>query len=184
MNHRVIRLSPLAALPVVVAVVLTLSACSAGEQSSPQASASTPPSASGQTSASVSSPTLPSTVSDPAPPATTSQTRTATTTKTVPIPNRAVITVTGQVEQGVEQGCLLLGNTAPADYLLLGGERAKLVVGTWVRVTGTVERTMASMCQQGIPLRVTSVEVITKPGVTIPLPSVRPQTFNPPAPQR
>lgn len=67
------------------------------------------------------------------------------------------ITVTGAVEGGVEMNCLLLKTTATT-YLLIGGDRSKLVVGRRVTVRGRVEQGLISTCQQGTPLRVSDIQ--------------------------
>jgi hypothetical protein len=63
------------------------------------------------------------------------------------------VTVTGTVAEGVEPGCLLLDG-----YLLVGGDRSQLPPGARVVVTGRVDRSLLSTCQQGIPLVVASIE--------------------------
>jgi Protein of unknown function (DUF5818) len=68
------------------------------------------------------------------------------------------VTVTGTVSQGVEPGCLLLDADGGPSYLLVGGERAELRPGRRVAVTGRVDRSLLSTCQQGEPLVVTSIE--------------------------
>ena len=59
-----------------------------------------------------------------------------------------VVTVAGTVTEGVESGCKMLQK-----YVLLG---ADVSAGDRVRVTGQVVD-VATTCQQGIPLQVTSV---------------------------
>jgi hypothetical protein len=68
------------------------------------------------------------------------------------------VTVTGTVSQGVEPGCLLLDAGGGTRYLLVGGERAELRPGRRLAVTGRVDRSLLSTCQQGEPLVVTSIE--------------------------
>jgi Protein of unknown function (DUF5818) len=68
------------------------------------------------------------------------------------------VTVAGTVSQGVEPGCLLLDAEGGTRYLLVGGERAELRPGRRVAVTGRVDRSLLSTCQQGEPLVVTSIE--------------------------
>lgn len=66
------------------------------------------------------------------------------------------ITVTGQVEDGVEPGCLLL--RAPDQlYLLIGGDRARLAAGGRLAVRGVPDPGALSTCQQGTPLKVLAV---------------------------
>ncbi|MET7397695.1 hypothetical protein ABZS66_29830 [Dactylosporangium sp. NPDC005572] len=67
------------------------------------------------------------------------------------------ITVTGEVKDGVEAGCVLL-STADKTYLLLGGDRSKYRGGTRLTVTGVLQPGMASTCQQGTPLQVVSIK--------------------------
>jgi hypothetical protein len=72
---------------------------------------------------------------------------------TGPAPAAGEVTVTGTVGEGVEANCLVLDG-----YLLVGGDRSKLLSGGRVTVTGRVDRRLLSTCQQGVPLVVTSVE--------------------------
>jgi Protein of unknown function (DUF5818) len=67
-------------------------------------------------------------------------------------------TVTGTVRAGVEPGCLLLEDQAGGRFLLVGGDRDKLAPGHRVAVTGRVDRSLLSTCQQGEPLVVASIE--------------------------
>ena len=87
-------------------------------------------------------------------PATTPPTPTTEPPPTTgPPPTAGEVTVTGTVGAGVEPGCLLLDG-----YLLVGGDRSKLQPGARVAVTGRVDRSLLSTCQQGIPLVVASIE--------------------------
>lgn len=75
---------------------------------------------------------------------------------TVPGPSTSgrPVTVTGVPEAGVEAGCLLL-----RPYLLVGGDdatRALLASGRQVTVTGHLDPTQMSYCQQGTILVVDS----------------------------
>ncbi|GAA2625479.1 hypothetical protein GCM10010399_66140 [Dactylosporangium fulvum] len=72
-------------------------------------------------------------------------------------PTAGAITVTGQVRDGVEPGCVLLA-VGDKSYLLLGGDRAKLRSGTTLTVTGVPQPNMLSTCQQGTPLQVVSIK--------------------------
>jgi hypothetical protein len=83
-------------------------------------------------------------------------------TPALPIPGRpgkpspggassGTTTVTGTVATGVEPNCVLLNG-----YLLLGGPRELFTAGALVTVSGRVEPTMMTTCQQGIPLVVES----------------------------
>jgi Protein of unknown function (DUF5818) len=77
---------------------------------------------------------------------------------TVPARPVGPVTVTGTVSRGVEAGCLLLDAEGGTRYLLVGGERAQLRPGRRVAVTGRVDRSLLSTCQQGEPLVVASIE--------------------------
>lgn len=73
-----------------------------------------------------------------------------------------MITIRGTVEEGVEAGCLLLQG-----YLLVTNDesnRALLASGRRVEVTGYVDESIVSYCQQGTPLVVTGVRPIAAPG--------------------
>jgi hypothetical protein len=91
---------------------------------------------------------------------TTTPTTTATPTTMVAPPTRPAgkVTVTGTVTAGVEPGCLLLDAGAGGPYLLVGGDRSELSPGRRVAVTGRVDRSLLSTCQQGEPLVVASIE--------------------------
>jgi hypothetical protein len=91
---------------------------------------------------------------EPGPPATLPDTPPTTT----PDPPSGELTVTGTVSEGVEPGCLLLDADQGNRYLLVGGLRDELRPGARVRVTGRVDRQLLSVCQQGEPLVVASVE--------------------------
>jgi hypothetical protein len=92
-------------------------------------------------------------------PATTTATTAPTTppASVTPTPPSGDVTVTGTVTAGVEGNCLLL-DAPGGPYLLVGGDRAKLRPGARVAVTGRVDRDLLSICQQGVPLVVASVE--------------------------
>ena len=79
-------------------------------------------------------------------------------TPTEPTRSGGPVTVVGTVAPGVEPGCLLLEGEAGGSFLLVGGERAELRPGRRVAVTGRVDRSLLSTCQQGEPLVVTSIE--------------------------
>jgi hypothetical protein len=91
---------------------------------------------------------------------TTTPTTTATPTTMVAPPTRPAgkVTVTGTVTAGVEPGCLLLDAGAGGPYLLVGGDRSELSPGRRVAVTGRVDHSLLSTCQQGEPLVVASIE--------------------------
>ena len=73
----------------------------------------------------------------------------------IPVGSPKAVTVDGVIEAGVEPGCKILtaGNTR---FLLLGANDAP--TGVPVRVEGTLQPGVLSTCQQGTPLRVTSVK--------------------------
>ncbi len=73
----------------------------------------------------------------------------------IPVGSPKAVTIDGVIEAGVEPGCKVLtaGNTK---YLILGGNDVPL--GVPVRVEGTLQPGVLSTCQQGTPLRVTSVK--------------------------
>jgi hypothetical protein len=63
------------------------------------------------------------------------------------------LTLTGQVEPGVEHNCLIL-KTGGKTYLLLGGDPAVVYEGAHVRVTGRLAPDVMSYCMQGTPFQV------------------------------
>lgn len=73
----------------------------------------------------------------------------------IPVGSPKAVTIDGVIEAGVEPGCkvLVAGNTK---YLILGGDDVPM--GVPVRVEGTLQPGVLSTCQQGTPLRVTSVK--------------------------
>jgi hypothetical protein len=73
----------------------------------------------------------------------------------IPVGSPKAVTIDGVIEAGVEPGCKVLtaGNTR---YLILGG--GDVPMGVPVRVEGTLQPGVLSTCQQGTPLRVTSVK--------------------------
>jgi hypothetical protein len=68
------------------------------------------------------------------------------------------VTLTGDLQQGVEGGCVLL-RTPDRLYQLIGGDRSKMQGSraTHVVVTGKVATGMMTTCQQGTPFRVTEM---------------------------
>jgi hypothetical protein len=77
--------------------------------------------------------------------------------RTEPTRTGGPVRVVGTVAEGVEPGCLLLEAEAGGSFLLVGGVRAQLRPGRRVTVTGRVDRSLLSTCQQGEPLVVTSI---------------------------
>jgi hypothetical protein len=84
---------------------------------------------------------------------------TPTTAPAEPTRSGGPVTVVGTVAEGVEPGCLLLQAERGGSFLLVGGERAELRPGRRVAVTGRVDRSLLSTCQQGEPLVVASIAV-------------------------
>lgn len=86
--------------------------------------------------------------------------------------------VVGTVKDGVEPRCLLVG-----PYVLTGteslpqAEQDLLTTGATVAVTGTVDPGMASYCQQGTLLTVTSVHAVRPMG---PGPKATPTVYSTP----
>jgi len=64
------------------------------------------------------------------------------------------MTLTGQVEAGVEHGCLILKQGGKT-YLLVGGDPAVVKAGAQVRVTGRINPNLMSYCMQGTAFQVT-----------------------------
>jgi hypothetical protein len=73
----------------------------------------------------------------------------------IPVGRPRAVTIDGVIEAGVEPGCKVL-TAGSARYLILGGGDAPM--GVPVRVEGTLQPGVLSTCQQGTPLRVTSVK--------------------------
>ena len=63
-------------------------------------------------------------------------------------------TVVGQVEPGVEPGCLILRDTT-GTYELLGGDPTIVYAGSNVSLTGHVVTGVMSHCMQGKPFQIT-----------------------------
>jgi len=63
------------------------------------------------------------------------------------------LTLSGQVEPGVEAGCLIM-KTGGKTYLLLGGDPAVVRAGAQVRVTGRLVTNIRTYCMQGTPFQV------------------------------
>jgi hypothetical protein len=74
-----------------------------------------------------------------------------------PRPAAPTVTLVGEVQAGVEAGCLLLAvDGGGGSWLLLGGDRSVLRPGARVRVTGSEAHGIATTCQQGRPFQVRS----------------------------
>jgi len=96
-----------------------------------------------------------------APPSIASPSPSASPSTAPPVPSSSVpvatVTITGEVKDGVEPGCVLL-NTGTVSYLLIGGDRSALVSGKRLTVVGVPQPGMMSTCQQGTPFRVVSIQ--------------------------
>jgi hypothetical protein len=74
-----------------------------------------------------------------------------------PSPSGPTVTLVGEVQAGVEAGCLVLqAEQGGGSWLLLGGDRSVLRPGARVEVTGSEARDIATTCQQGRPFTVRS----------------------------
>ena len=73
----------------------------------------------------------------------------------IPVGSPKAVTIDGVIEAGVEPGCKVL-TAGSTKYLILGG--GDVPMGVPVRVEGTLQPGVLSTCQQGTPLRVTSVK--------------------------
>jgi predicted small secreted protein len=73
----------------------------------------------------------------------------------IPVGSPRAVTIDGVIEAGVEPGCKVL-TAGSTSFLLLGGGDVPL--GVPVRVEGTLQPGVLSTCQQGTPLRVTTVK--------------------------
>lgn len=73
------------------------------------------------------------------------------------------VTVTGRVQAGVEARCHLLPSPGRSPYLLIGGDPAVIRPGAHVVVRGRPDPGAVTTCMQGIPLRVSSAQLV-EPG--------------------
>jgi hypothetical protein len=70
------------------------------------------------------------------------------------------ITLRGVIQDGVEPGCHLIRVDGGGLYLLLGGDVSNVRPGGRVEVVGVPKPLLATTCQQGTPLQVTSIRAI------------------------
>jgi hypothetical protein len=73
---------------------------------------------------------------------------------TDPKPPGTEKTLRGTVVAGVEANCVLLSADDGRSYLLLGGDRALIMGGGRIEVTGLVQPDLMTTCQQGVPFTV------------------------------
>lgn len=66
-------------------------------------------------------------------------------------------TLHGQVEAGVEHGCLIM-QASGGTYLLMGGDPKIVYAGATVTVTGHLVTGVMSYCMQGRPFQVTHAQ--------------------------
>ena len=76
-----------------------------------------------------------------------------------PAPSQLEQTIIGQVEAGVERGCLILRDTTGI-YQLLGGDPTVVYAGANVSLTGHVVTGVMSYCMQGKPFQVTEAHAL------------------------
>jgi hypothetical protein len=70
------------------------------------------------------------------------------------------VTIRGQVEEGVEAGCMLLKADDGKAYLLVGGDRALISGGARLEVVGELKPGLMTTCQQGTPFEVAQLRRI------------------------
>jgi hypothetical protein len=75
-------------------------------------------------------------------------------------PSKGSLTVRGEVEEGVEPGCMVLKADDGKTYLLVGGDRPLITGGGRLEVTGQLEPGLMTTCQQGTPFQVAQVRRI------------------------
>jgi hypothetical protein len=73
-------------------------------------------------------------------------------------PDKADITLSGQVEAGVEVNCLILRSGGKV-YQLMGGDQNVIKAGNNVTVRGHVATGVMSYCMQGEPFQVTEARL-------------------------
>lgn len=72
-----------------------------------------------------------------------------------PSDKAGTMTLTGLVEAGVENGCLIM-RTGGKTYLLVGGDKTVVKPGAQLQVTGRLAPDLKSYCMQGIAFQVTA----------------------------
>jgi hypothetical protein len=72
-----------------------------------------------------------------------------------PSDKAGTMTLTGLVEAGVENGCLIM-RTDGKTYLLVGGDKTVVRAGARLQVTGRLVPDLKSYCMQGTPFQVTA----------------------------
>jgi hypothetical protein len=72
-----------------------------------------------------------------------------------PTDKAGTMTMTGLVEAGVENGCLIM-RTDGKVYLLVGGDKTVVKAGARVQVTGRLVPDLKSYCMQGTAFQVTA----------------------------
>lgn len=70
------------------------------------------------------------------------------------------MTIRGQVQEGVEPGCMLLKSDNGTSYLLVGGDRAVISAGGRLEVVGQPQPGLMTTCQQGTPFEVAELRRI------------------------
>jgi hypothetical protein len=128
-------------------LIAVLAGCAAGSTGSGTAS-SGGPSPSGAVTATAPPSAAPATSAAPTP-------TTPAPRPTAGGPTGGELTLTGQVEQGAEPGCLIL-RSGGRTYELMTGDRTVVRAGAQVVVTGHVVTGMMSHCMQGQLFQVTS----------------------------
>lgn len=83
----------------------------------------------------------------------------------LPAGTPGTVVVTGTVQSGVENGCLILKGADGKTYELVGQPRP--AVGATVTIEGTVAADMVSICMQGTPLVIASLRS-GSPGTSTP----------------
>jgi hypothetical protein len=73
-------------------------------------------------------------------------------------PDKADITLSGQVEAGIEVNCLILRSGGKV-YQLMGGDQNVIKAGNNVTVRGHVATGVMSYCMQGEPFQVTEARL-------------------------